>query len=405
MPRVITPPKPPPLYPKQDAAINDPARFVCIEASTKSGKTAGCLSWVYRQAIAGNDRKGLWLEPTYTMAKDIGYARLVRMLLGVDPGKTIWESSDTALEIRLANGSLIRFKGGDNADGIYGEDYHFAVIDEATRCREDSWHAVRSTLTATRGPVRIIGNVRGRKNWAYQLGQRARSGEPNMAYHKLTAYDAVDGGVLDAAEVEDARRILPEVVFRELYLAEPSEDGNNPFGLDAIRRCAESPPAAGTPAVFGIDLGKYVDWTVLVGLDANGVESCVHRWRSDWEATERRILEIIGDTPTLVDATGSGDQTVERLQRRARNVSGFTFTAKSKQQLMEGLAAAIQTAEVRLSDPVLLDELESFEFQVTRTGVRYSAPDGMHDDCVCALALAVRHRSSGASTPVTFRVI
>jgi hypothetical protein len=32
--------------------------------------------------------------------------------------------------------------------------------------------------------------------------------------------------------------------------------------------------------------------------------------------------------------------------------------------------------------------LEQFEFEYTRTGVRYSAPAGLHDDCVCALALA-----------------
>ena len=34
-------------------------------------------------------------------------------------------------------------------------------------------------------------------------------------------------------------------------------------------------------------------------------------------------------------------------------------------------------------------EMENFEFEYTRTGVRYTAPVGLHDDCVMALALAV----------------
>ena len=34
--------------------------------------------------------------------------------------------------------------------------------------------------------------------------------------------------------------------------------------------------------------------------------------------------------------------------------------------------------------------MESFEYEQTRTGVRYSAPEGLHDDCVVALALAVQ---------------
>jgi hypothetical protein len=38
---------------------------------------------------------------------------------------------------------------------------------------------------------------------------------------------------------------------------------------------------------------------------------------------------------------------------------------------------------------VIVNELEQFEYSYTRTGVRYGAPDGFHDDTVCSLALAV----------------
>ena len=34
---------------------------------------------------------------------------------------------------------------------------------EASRAREEAWHALRSTLTATRGKVRVIGNVKERQ--------------------------------------------------------------------------------------------------------------------------------------------------------------------------------------------------------------------------------------------------
>lgn len=401
---VITPPTPPPLYPRQHAAIYDPARIVVIEASTKSGKTAGCLHWGYSQAVKSNNNKGLWLEPTYTMARDIGYSRLVRMLQGCDPRKRIWSCSDSALEVRFVNGSMVRFKGGDNADGIYGEDYDWAVIDEGTRCSEESWHAVRSTLTATRGPCRIIGNVRGRKNWVYRLGAMARAGEAGMSYHRLTAYDAVDGGVLDRKEVDDAERLLPRDVFRQLYLAEPADDGGNPFGIDAIRAAVLTEQSAMEPEVWGIDLAKHSDWTVAYALDAHGHECQVHRWQADWDATERRLERLIGDTPALCDATGVGDPVVERLQRRLPNIEGFVFTSKSKQQLMEGLAGAISAKDIRVHDPIVVGELEAFEYEFTRTGVRYSAPEGMHDDCVCALALAVQHRAASVSNRFTFRV-
>jgi hypothetical protein len=56
---------------------------------------------------------------------------------------------------------------------------------------------------------------------------------------------------------------------------------------------------------------------------------------------------------------------------------------------MERLSLAIQRGEIRFPEGPIVTELEAFEYQYTRTGVRYGAPEGMHDDCVCALALAV----------------
>jgi hypothetical protein len=39
------------LYPAQERAIFCPARYAVIEASTKSGKTVGCIIWLLEQAI------------------------------------------------------------------------------------------------------------------------------------------------------------------------------------------------------------------------------------------------------------------------------------------------------------------------------------------------------------------
>jgi hypothetical protein len=42
-----------------------------------------------------------------------------------------------------------------------------------------------------------------------------------------------------------------------------------------------------------------------------------------------------------------------------------------------------------LNDPVLISELQAFEStKLPGGGLRYAAPQGMHDDCVMALALA-----------------
>ena len=392
-------------YAKQHEAICDPKRIVVIEASTKSGKTAGCLVWLLMQAW-NHGKPGQaywWVAPIYQQAKAIGFERMKAMLKQADPHHRIWEEHNTELWIGLHNGARIWFKGADNPDSLYGEDVYAAVIDEASRCREDSWIAVRSTLTATKGPIRVIGNVKGRRNWAYKLARLAEGGDPDMAYHKLTAFDAVEAGVLDREEVEQARRMLPDHVFKELYLAEPSDDGGNPFGVQAIADCI-GPLSTEPPVVYGIDLAKSVDYTAVVGLDDEGRVALCERWNgTDWKSTIEKIAEIVRDDDALVDSTGVGDPVVEELQRLCGRVGGFKFSATSKQQLMEGLAASISKREIRFPDGWLRTELDIFEFMHTRTGVRYSAPVGSHDDGVCALALAVRARAS-MTTAFDYRI-
>ena len=270
------------MYPRQYAAICDPARIVIIEASTKSGKTAGCLLWLLAQAWNAT-RAGAywWIAPTFHVTKTVGYARLRAMLTESDPRQITWTPHDADLAVSLVNGSRIWFRSADNHDSLFGDDVSAAVIDEATRCPEAAWNAVRSTLTATRGPCRIIGNVKGRKNWVWRLARLAESGTAGMAFHRLTAYDAVAGGILPADEIEEARAVLPAHVFRELYLAEPADDGSNPFGTDAIARCVGD-LSPGPAVAYGVDLAKSHDWTAVVGLDAGGRVCVAERWQSDW---------------------------------------------------------------------------------------------------------------------------
>lgn len=390
----------PELYAKQAAFLFAPERYSVTEASTKSGKTVGCMAWLFEQAsVYGKDgRNYWWVAPTLAVSK-IVFRRMKRAI-----PRILYKPNETELTLTLVNGSVIWFKGADHPDSLYGEDVHAAVVDEASRCKDDAWYAVRSTLTKTRGPVRIIGNVKGRKNWAYQLARKAESGAPDMAYFKLTAYDAVEGGILDAAEIEDAKRTLPEDVFRELYLAEPSDDGGNPFGLPPIR--AAIAPLSKAPAKFwGWDLAKSTDWTVGIALDADGAVCQLERWQGPWETTITRIRSLTGSLPALVDSTGVGDPVLESLQKNGgQNFEGFKFSAPSKQQLMEGLAVAIQQKAVRFPEGVIVNELEAFEYEYTRTGVRYSAPEGLHDDAVCALALAVAKRNVRSVTPRSWTV-
>ena len=358
-------------------------RFTITAASTKTGKTASHIIWLFEQALQCKDGQSVWwVAPVYQQA-EIAFRRMKNQVTD----KNFFTSNETKLLLTLPTGSRIEFKSGEKPDNLYGDDVYAAVIDEASRMREESWYALRSTLTATQGKCKLIGNVKGKKNWFYKLGERARQGEPDYKYFKITAYDAAREGIISEKEIEQAKRDLPDYVFRELYLAEPADDKSNPFGLDAIRKCIA--PLSNKPAVsFGIDLAKYTDWTVITGLDSENRVCYSDRFQNDWSQTKQRIIGVVGKTPAYIDATGIGDPIVEDLQKILPKIFGFKYTTQSKQQLIESLVMEIQANTIRFPDEPYGSELENFEFEYTRTGVRYTAPPGLHDDAVNSLALA-----------------
>jgi phage FluMu gp28-like protein len=374
----------PDLTSYQKDILYNKARYTITAASSKSGKTFSHLWWIFEKSHEEKKQGGnyWWVAPVYSQAK-IAYTRLKRVIAG-NPD---YRFNESELKIQTPCDSTIWFKSAEKPDNLYGEDVLAAVVDEASRVREESWFALRSTLTATKGPCKFIGNVKGKKNWFYKLGQKARGGEAEYAYFKITAYDAVEAGILDQEEIEQAKRDLPESVFRELYLAEPSDDEGNPFGLENIRACVK-PLSPNDPVCFGVDLAKSVDYTVIVGLDANGNVCVMDRFQLDWHRTKDRIKGIVRNKPCLIDSTGVGDPIVEDLQKECPKMEGFKFTSQSKQQIMEGLAASLQQRKISVILGVMSEELESFEYEFTRMGVKYSAPQGVHDDTVCALALA-----------------
>lgn len=371
---------------RSDGSKLRPARIACIEGSTKCGKTAGMLVWQIDRLCRDTARgEHWWVAPVYGQAR-MAYRRATRMLRSV-PGL---RKHDSDLWIEMPNGARWSFKSAEKPDNIFGEDTRSAVIDEASRVREESWHAVRSTTTKTRGPIRCIGNVKGRGNWFYKLCRRAQAEQSEeIAYYKLTAYDAVAAGVLDAEEIESAKRDLPEAVFRELYLAEPADDAGNPFGYDQIARIV-GPMSTGRPWVWGVDVAKQHDWTVCIALDRDGRVCRFHEWQHEpWDVTAERIADITEGVPGLIDSTGVGEACVDMLPASSL-LERFTFTSSSKQELMGQLRSAISRQIVSIPNGKIRDELESFEYAYTRNSVRYEAAAGHHDDAVMALALAIR---------------
>ncbi|MDB5282402.1 MAG: hypothetical protein JWO06_1477, partial [Bacteroidota bacterium] len=242
-------------YPKQRAFIDAPERYTVIEATTKAGKTTGCLVWLFEQALAGKDGDNFWWVAPVSSQALMVFKRLLRYIR--DPNQYTANRSEHS--VTLPNGATIYFRSADNADLLYGEDVSAVVIDEASRMSEDAWFAIRSTITKTRGRVKIIGNVKGTNNWAYQLARKAEEGKSkDWRYFKITADDAVEAGILDQEEIEDARKTLPSGVFLELYYGIPNQNSSNKFcfAFDETKHVGKCAVNINLPVYLSFDFNR-----------------------------------------------------------------------------------------------------------------------------------------------------
>jgi phage terminase large subunit-like protein len=95
-------------------------------------------------------------------------------------------------------------------------------------------------------------------------------------------------------------------------------------------------------------------------------------------------------TAMKIESNSIGQPVIDQLVARGMAVIPFVTTNLTKQTIIQNLQAAFENGEIAiLNDPVLIGELLSFESKRNTSGsFSYSAPEGMHDDCVMSLAIA-----------------
>ncbi len=379
----------------QISVLDGASRFNVIMCGRRFGKTTLGQIIALEQILQGKQIG--WFAPTFKYSADV-WRFMSNTLKPI-----IIKASKMEQRLEFLTGGLLEVWSVDNPDSGRGKKYDTIIIDEAGIIRdlEHVWQGtLRPTLTDLKGSAWFLGTPKGR-GYFHRLFSHGIDGRKDWSSWRLPT---LSNPYMDKDEVESARADLPPEIFAQEYEGVPADDGGCPFNLKAIGECI-APLTSNEPMYWGIDLAKSQDYTVAVGLDENGSVCRLERWQSDWRSTERRLSEMIGETYALVDSTGVGDPVLEQLQANCPLVEGFKFTSQSKQQIMEGLTVAIQTRQVTFPDGWLRNELEIFEYNYTRTGVRYEAPQGMHDDGVCALALALHGQNIKARTMFSFKVL
>jgi len=378
------------LHDAQQRVIDEKSRFNVLDCGRRWGKSALAVNLLSETALSGYPTG--YFTPTYKLL-DGTYTECLSAL------EPLIKRKNEHQFIELITGGRIEFWSMENQLAGRSRKYKRSVVDEAAFAKNlfQRWNeGIRATLSDLKGDAWFLSTPRG-KNDFFKLFMRGK--DPDEKQWMSWQMSTYTNPYIDDEEINDARRDMPELAFKQEFLAEFNENAANPFGTEHINKCTKQ-LSNKKPMYWGIDLAKSVDWTVIIGFDEDGNVCKFLRFQKDWLQTKQTITATIPkNDPIIIDSTGVGDAIVEDLQKYFTAMHGFKYTSTSKQQLMESLASSIHKSEIGFPAGVIKDELEIFEYQFTATGVRYNAPQGFHDDCVNALALAnkcrIEHKGYG----------
>lgn len=273
----------------------------------------------------------------------------------------------------------------------------------------EAWNgAIRPTLTDYAGEAFFISTPKG-MNYFKALFDNGN--DPERGDWASWQLPTVANPRIDPAEVAAARLDLPERVFRQEYLAEFVEDANLFRGVaQCATAVAEDRATPGRRYVFGVDWGKMADFTVIVVFDTLMREMvAMERFNQiDYNVQAERLVALYNrfrPYSILAERNSMGEPIIDALRARGLPIQGFTTSAVSKAQIINQLMLAFEQGSIKiLNNPVLIAELQNYEaVRLPGGSLRYSAPEGQHDDTVMALALAIEETTRQPLTVVNYR--
>ena len=236
-------------------------RFNVVACGRRFGKTQGGIVLGVETSLTGWPVG--WFSPTYKML-----AEIEREIVGT-LRPAISRPSAQEHRYELATGGVIELWSLDSPDTARGRRYQRIIVDEAAMVKDlgEAWNAVlRPTLMDYEGDAWFFSTPRGR-NFFYEMWQWGQSDE----FEEWTSWSfpTLANPYIKPTEVEGLKVTMPERTYRQEILAEFLDDAGGVFRR--VRENATLEP--GTPSeetqyVFGVDWGKFNDFTVITVMDA-----------------------------------------------------------------------------------------------------------------------------------------
>jgi predicted phage terminase large subunit-like protein len=290
------------LHPGQLKVFSSKARFVCVSAGRRWGKSdlAAKRAIVRAMDPANVQKKPVWLVgPAQPQMKQIYWNVLLDLARKVTRDFVVNDGN-----ITLVNGVQIGLRGADRPDNMRGSGLWDVTIDEYADMKPHVWESIlRPALADVKGTGLFIGSPKGRNHF-YRLCEAAKN--DTTGEWEYFHFTTLDNPFIDPREVEAARVTMSAATFRQEFMASFETGGSDVLKVEWLKRSSEEP--------------KEGDWFVAV--DLAGFEGVQYANTARERNLDRTAIAVVKITPTgtwWVKRIEVGRWTVDETARRIIN--------------------------------------------------------------------------------------
>lgn len=379
-----------------DLAHEKKSKYLTVVFSRQSGKTVLMLVLVIEWLLMSKSSIA-YVCRNFTLAKKL-YRELIKLL----PKDIIASSNGSDFFIETTNGSTLNFYSSEQGNSLRGQTFNYMICDEFAFFKMEQtdgthlWNDILSPTLKARGKKCIfVSTPLGKNNILYEMYKRGLSDEfPNYVSIKKTIYD---DGFITKDEIEEIKKSIPDISFKQEYLCEWLDDGNTFF--TGYADCFDIYKYTNGTCWIGVDLSTDgQDATILTKInELNEVEQYEITGNLDYKYIQ--ISQLINDsnhTAVYIENNGIGAPMINEIKKLVKNKSKiheWQTTNSSKEEIVSNLAVKIANKDIHFKkdDSKLYDELGDFVVTVSKSRkLTFGARGSSHDDRVMSLAIALQ---------------
>lgn len=371
-------------------------KYITVVFSRQSGKTVLmlvlCIQWLMQRNVSI-----AYICRNFILAK-----KLYRELIKILPNEIVKSANGTDLLIESVNGSVLTFFSAEQGASLRGQTFNYMICDEFSFHKQEQtdgthlWNDILSPTLKARGRKCIfVSTPLGKNNIFYEMYQRGLSDDfPKYASILKTIYD---DGFVTQEDIEEIRKGIPELSFKQEYMCEWLDDGLSFF--QGYSDCFDIEKYGGTKSWIGVDCsGDGSDATVCAKVSDEG-DIELFEAVGTLDMKYRQIADFINRTnPVAVycEINGLGSPMYNEIRKLVRNrgkLYEWTTSNSSKEEIISDLAVAIANKDVHFlkNDMKTYNELGNFVVSVSKSRkLTFAARGSGHDDRVMATAIALK---------------